>query len=87
MYGVATTWTNNVSVEKKGDKFAARLSFTNMQADDILKDFNKIDRNQFQLHVDFRPLKFMMLDINADYTHEKEQTVVRETEVIVIRYM
>ena len=71
MYGVATTWTNNVSVEKKGDKFAARLSFTNMQADDILKDFNKIDRNQFQLHVDFRPLKFMMLDINADYTHEK----------------
>lgn len=70
MYEVATTWTNNVSVEKKGDKYGARLSLTNMRANDILENFNKINRNQFQLHVDFRPIKFLYLDINAQYNHE-----------------
>ncbi|WP_195655612.1 SusC/RagA family TonB-linked outer membrane protein [Bacteroides sp. 1001136B_160425_E2] len=70
MYEVATTWTNNVSVDKRGENFSSRLTYTNIQADDIMENFNKVNRNLVNFHLGFKPVKFLNIDINASYMHE-----------------
>lgn len=71
MYEVATTWTNSVSVEKRGENFSSRLTYTNIQADDVMKNVNKMNRNLINLHLDFKPVKFLNIDLNASYSHEQ----------------
>lgn len=71
MYRTAHTWTNSVSIEKKTDLAGIRLSYTNMSADDILDGLNNIGRNQINMHADFKPVKFLNVDVNANYMHER----------------
>lgn len=71
MYRTAHTWTNTVTIEKRTDMAGVRLSYTNLTADDILEGLNKIGRNQFNMHADFKPVKFLNVDLNANYQHER----------------
>lgn len=71
MYRTAHTWTNSVSVEKRTEMAGVRLSYTNMSTNDVLEGLNDIGRNQFNLHADFKPVRFLNIDVNANYQHER----------------
>ncbi|SDH47514.1 SusC/RagA family TonB-linked outer membrane protein [Bacteroides ovatus] len=70
MYGTAHTWTNTVTVEKRTEEAGMRLAYTNLTSDDILSGLNDMTRNQLNLHLDFKPVKYFNVDLNANYQHE-----------------
>ncbi|MBD8347867.1 SusC/RagA family TonB-linked outer membrane protein [Dysgonomonas sp. HGC4] len=71
MYQVGTQMTNSLSLERVTDLVAVRLSYTNIHSDDILENFNKLNRNTFNLGSNIKLAKFLSADINAQYVKDK----------------
>jgi TonB-linked SusC/RagA family outer membrane protein len=72
MYKTGTTITNSVSLDKAfNDVSSMRFSYTNIHADDILENFNKMDRHSFNLRSVSELSKFLTLDTGIKYVYEE----------------
>jgi TonB-linked SusC/RagA family outer membrane protein len=70
MYQTATTVTNSFSLEKVLDKATLRLGYTNVHGDDILGNFNLLDRHNFSLRSTAEITNFLDIDANVRYVYE-----------------
>ena len=71
MYKTGTAITNSVSIDKNfSDVSSMRFSYTNIHADDILENFNIMDRHSFNLRSVTEMAKFLTLDVGVRYVYE-----------------
>jgi TonB-linked SusC/RagA family outer membrane protein len=70
MYQTGTTLTNSFSIDKLINDVSVRFSYTNIHADDILKNFNLMDRNIFSLRSTAKISPFLDVDFSSRYTRE-----------------
>lgn len=70
MYKTGHSWTNSVSVERATEHINVRFSYSNMQSDDILENFNEIGRNTFNLRTSVKLTDFLKVDVNGRYSNE-----------------
>lgn len=71
LYSTAHAWTNSVSVENASDVASVRLSFTNVNSDDVMMKQNEMDRNIVNLRASVKPAKKLSFDVGVRYTNEK----------------
>jgi TonB-linked SusC/RagA family outer membrane protein len=71
MYKSGHIWTNNVAFDKLTDVVSVRFSYSNAKTDDILNNFNILDRNSFSLRTTSKIAEFLSVDVNARYNNEK----------------
>jgi TonB-linked SusC/RagA family outer membrane protein len=70
MYQQGMQLTNSFSFDKVTDGITVRFSYTNVTSDDILKNFNKLKRNSFNLRTSVKIAKFLSADIDANYVKD-----------------
>ena len=70
MYQVGKAITNSVSFDKVMDNGSFRFSYTNIHADDILKNFNNLDRHNFNLNSTAKFTNYLSMDLGARYVYE-----------------
>jgi TonB-linked SusC/RagA family outer membrane protein len=71
MYKTGTNITNSVSIDKVfSEGSSMRFSYTNIHADDILENFNKLDRNSFNIRSVTQMSSFLSLDASVKYVYE-----------------
>jgi TonB-linked SusC/RagA family outer membrane protein len=70
MYQTSLMATQSLSVDKVLNDLTMRFSYTNIHSDDILENFNKLNRNVFNLRSTARLTKFLDLDMSVRYTNE-----------------
>jgi TonB-linked SusC/RagA family outer membrane protein len=71
MYKTGTSITNSVSIDKVfNDISSMRFSYTNIHADDILENFNKMNRHSFSLRSVTEMAKFLTFDAGVKYVYE-----------------
>ncbi|MDR1682321.1 MAG: SusC/RagA family TonB-linked outer membrane protein, partial [Candidatus Symbiothrix sp.] len=71
MYKTGVSVTNSVSADKVFDNGSSmRFSYTNIHADDILENFNILDRHSFNIRSFTNLAKFMSLDVGLKYVYE-----------------
>lgn len=71
LYSTAHAWTNSVSVESAGETASVRLSYTNVNSDDVMLKQNEMNRNILNLRATLRPTKKLWFDVGVRYTNEK----------------
>lgn len=70
LYETSTTITNSISFDKAGENHTFRFSYTNMDSDDILKNYNLFKRHNFALRATAKMTKFLSVDANVRYMYE-----------------
>ncbi|MDR0413480.1 MAG: SusC/RagA family TonB-linked outer membrane protein [Dysgonamonadaceae bacterium] len=70
MYQTSLMTTHSLAVDKVLSGLAMRFSYTNIHGDDILENFNKLNRNVFNLRTTANLTRFLDLDMNVRYTNE-----------------
>ena len=70
LYQTSTMITNSVQVDKKFEKGSFRFSYSNVHSDDIVKNTNKLNRNNFSLRGTAELAKWLDIDASARYTNE-----------------
>ncbi|MBQ9667388.1 MAG: SusC/RagA family TonB-linked outer membrane protein [Prevotella sp.] len=70
LYETAHSWTNNVSIEKASEVASFRLSYTNVNSDDVMQKQNEFKRNNFNFHGTVKPVKWFEVELNARYSTE-----------------
>lgn len=70
MYQVGTQLTNSISFDKVSDVLTFRFSYTNIISDDILANFNKLNRNSFNIRATVKLNKYLSTDVNAQYVRD-----------------
>ncbi|GHV27683.1 SusC/RagA family TonB-linked outer membrane protein [Bacteroidia bacterium] len=70
MYSTSLMTTNSLSIDKVLSDLTMRFSYTNIHSDDILENFNKLNRNIFNLRSTAKLAKFLDLDMVVRYTNE-----------------
>jgi TonB-linked SusC/RagA family outer membrane protein len=70
MYEMGTQITNSVSVDRATDLLSFRFSYTNVDYDDILDNFNEMSRNTFNLRTTAKIAKFLDADVSVQYVKE-----------------
>lgn len=70
LYQTSTMITNSVQVDKKFDQGSFRFSYSNVHSDDIVKNTNKLNRNNFSLRATANLAKWLDVDASARYTKE-----------------
>jgi len=70
MYKTSLMTTNSVSLDKVLTDMTVRFSYTNIHSDDILENYNKINRNIFNLRSTAKLTNFLDLDVSVRYTNE-----------------
>lgn len=70
MYKTGVTLTNSFSIDKVTDHSTVRFSYTNVNADDILKNFNMLNRHSFNLRSTAKLTNYLDLDANVKYNRE-----------------
>ncbi len=71
MYQTSTMITNSLSVDKVWTESSLRLSYTNIHSDDILINFNKLNRNVFNLRSTAKLTPFLDMDLGMRYINEQ----------------
>ena len=70
-YQTGIKTTNSISIDKAhGERSSTRFSYTNIHADDILENFNKMDRHSFNLRSVTEIAKFLNMDASVRYVYE-----------------
>ena len=70
LYQTGYMMTNSVSIDKVAEIASIRFSYTNIHADDILKNFNNLDRHNFNLNSTAKFTNFLSMDLGARYVYE-----------------
>lgn len=70
MYRTGVSFTNSVSLDKQLNDASFRFSYTNLQADDVLKNFNEVDRHILNLRATAKLTSRVNLDATVRYTRE-----------------
>ena len=70
MYQTSLMTTHSLSIDKVMSELTLRFSYTNIHSDDILENFNKINRNVFNLRSTAKLATFLDLDMGVRYTNE-----------------
>jgi TonB-linked SusC/RagA family outer membrane protein len=70
MYQIGTQLTNSLSFDKATDGLNLRFSYTNTNFNDILENFNKLNRNAFSLQTTIKLAKFLSTDVGVRYTKD-----------------
>jgi TonB-linked SusC/RagA family outer membrane protein len=70
MYKTGHVWTNNIAFDKLTDIVSVRFSYTNAKTDDILENFNVLNRNSFSLRTTSKLTDYLSVDANARYNNE-----------------
>jgi TonB-linked SusC/RagA family outer membrane protein len=71
MYKTGLSITNSVSVDKMFDNGSSmRFSYTNIHSDDILENFNKLNRHSFNVRSFTQLASFLSLDAGVKYQYE-----------------
>jgi TonB-linked SusC/RagA family outer membrane protein len=70
MYQTSLMTTNSLSLDKVYSDLSIRFSYTNIHSNDILENFNKLNRNVFNLRSTAKLAKFLDLDMSVRYTNE-----------------
>lgn len=70
MYGTSHMYTNSVSIDKVYDGASFRLTYTNVMANDILKNTNELERHTFNLHATADVAKWWNIDASTRYVYE-----------------
>jgi TonB-linked SusC/RagA family outer membrane protein len=74
MYKTGISMTNSVSTDKVFDNGSSlRFSYTNIHADDILNNFNLLNRHSFNIRSYTNMTSFMNLDAGVKYVYEDVQ--------------
>ncbi|GHU73054.1 SusC/RagA family TonB-linked outer membrane protein [Bacteroidia bacterium] len=74
MYKTGLSMTNSVSADKVFDNGSSlRFSYTNIHADDILENFNLLNRHSFNIRSYTNLTSFMNLDAGVKYVYEEVQ--------------
>lgn len=71
MYQTSKMITNSLSLDKVYDRASLRFSYTNVHSDDILENFNKLNRHIFNNRTTAKLAPFLDLDLGIRYTYEK----------------
>jgi len=73
MYRTGTAVTNSIAIDKvHGDGVSStRFSYTNIHSDDILKNFNLMNRHSFNLRSVTELAKFVTMDAGVRYVYEE----------------
>lgn len=71
LYSTSHAWTNSISLEGASDVASVRLSYTNINSDDVMMYQNDQNRNIFNLRASVRPVKKLSVDVGVRYTNEK----------------
>lgn len=70
LYKTGVSLTNSFSIDKVTDKTSVRFSYTNIHSDDILKNFNLLDRHNFTLRSTAKLTEYFDIDANVRYSTE-----------------
>ena len=71
LYQTGTKITNSISIDKvHGEGSSTRFSYTNIHSDDILENFNIMNRHSFSLRSVSELAKFVSLDASIRYVYE-----------------
>jgi TonB-linked SusC/RagA family outer membrane protein len=71
MYKAGQVWTNNVAYDKLSDAVSIRFSYTNAKTNDVLSNFNIINRNQLSLRTTAKLTNYLNIEANARYNNEE----------------
>jgi TonB-linked SusC/RagA family outer membrane protein len=71
MYKTGLLRTNSISFEKTTDAVSLRFSYTNTNTDDLLENFNLINKNSFNLRTTTRLAEYLSVDANVMYNNEQ----------------
>ena len=68
LYGTGLTRNNNVAVSGGNEKSTFRFSYSNLGSKSATPQ-NRLDRNSFNLRATHRPIRAILMDVNASYVH------------------
>jgi len=71
MYKTSNARTHSVSLDKLTDEMSLRMSYTNIHADDILDNFNILDRHTFNVRSTAKVTKFLDAEASVRYVYEE----------------
>ena len=70
LYQTARAWTNSVAIEKASDIATVRVSYTNINSNDVMMKQNEINRNNLNLRATLKASKFLDVETSVSYNNE-----------------
>jgi iron complex outermembrane receptor protein len=70
LYGTGTTRNTNLAISGGNEKSTFRFSYSNLRSNSATPN-NRMDRNSFNLRATHRPIKAVLMDVNASYVRSE----------------